>query len=144
MVKEKISVDGITKYGPYSPGIRSCGIIWLSGQIDPQAGDVIAQAKGSMAKIDQLLNAAKLEREHICFIQILLADINDFERVNEVYSKWLSDVEIKPARAAFQAGALPAGAAIEIVAQAIDPSCCSGNEASMECNPEDECEPGCC
>ena len=62
MVKEKISVDGITKYGPYSPGIRSYGIVWLSGQIDPQAGDVIAQAKGSMAKIDQLLDAAKLER----------------------------------------------------------------------------------
>lgn len=144
MVKEKISVDGITKYGPYSPGIRSYGIVWLSGQIDPQAGDVIAQAKGSMKKIDQLLEAAKLKREHICFIQILLADINDFERVNEVYSEWLSDVEIKPARAAFQAGALPAGAAIEIVAQAIDPSCCCGDKACMECNPAGECEPGCC
>ena len=120
MAKEEITIDGAKKYGPYSAGIRSSGVIWLSGQIDPEAGDVIAQAKGSMAKIDQLLNAASIGHDNICFVQILLADINDFAAVNEVYSAWLSKVEIKPARAAFQAGALPAGAAIEIVVQAME------------------------
>lgn len=120
MAKEEITIDGAKKYGPYSAGIRSSGVIWLSGQIDPDAGDVIAQAKGSMAKIDELLNAANISHDNICFVQILLADINDFASVNEVYSAWLSKVEIKPARAAFQAGALPAGAAIEIVVQAME------------------------
>ncbi|MGB0265360.1 MAG: RidA family protein [Candidatus Poseidoniaceae archaeon] len=120
MAKEEITIDGAKKYGPYSAGIRSSGVIWLSGQIDPDAGDVIAQAKGSMAKIDELLDAASIGHDNICFVQILLADINDFAAVNEVYSAWLSEVEIKPARAAFQAGALPAGAAIEIVVQAME------------------------
>jgi enamine deaminase RidA (YjgF/YER057c/UK114 family) len=44
--------------------------------------------------------------------------------MNEVYGAWLSDVEIPPARAAFEAAALPRGAAIEIVAQAYDDKCC--------------------
>ena len=35
-----------------------------------------------------------------------------------LYGAWLSDVEIPPARAAFEAAALPRGAAVEIVAQA--------------------------
>ena len=38
--------------------------------------------------------------------------------MNEVYGAWLDDVEIPPARAAFEAAKLPGGAAIEIVVQA--------------------------
>ena len=55
-----------------------------------------------MAKIDELLNAANISHDNICFVQILLADINDFAAVNEVYSAWLSKVEIKPAKAALK------------------------------------------
>ena len=40
--------------------------------------------------------------------------------MNEVYGAWVEDMKIKPARAAFEAGALPAGAKVEIVVQAID------------------------
>ena len=52
------------------------------------------------------------------FAQVLLDDINDFSAMNEVYGSWLEDVEIPPARAAFEAAKLPGGAAIEIVVQA--------------------------
>jgi enamine deaminase RidA (YjgF/YER057c/UK114 family) len=38
-----------------------------------------------------------------------------------VYSKWLDGVDIPPARAAFEAGALPAHALVEIVVQAVKP-----------------------
>ena len=37
--------------------------------------------------------------------------------MNEVYGAWIDSVEIKPARAAFAAAALPAGALVEIVVQ---------------------------
>jgi enamine deaminase RidA (YjgF/YER057c/UK114 family) len=47
----------------------------------------------------------------------LLDDINDFSDMNEVYGAWVSDLLIKPARAAFAAAALPAGALVEIVVQ---------------------------
>ena len=53
----------------------------------------------------------------ICFAQILLDDINDFSAMNEVYGAWVSELLVKPARAAFAAAALPAGALVEIVVQ---------------------------
>ncbi len=118
--KKKIEVEGGKVYGPYSPGVESNGIIWLSGQISPEAGDDTAmQTKASLAKIDELLAATGVTREAICFAQVLLDDINDFSAMNEVYSEWLGDMDVPPARAAFEAAALPRGAKVEIVVQAI-------------------------
>ena len=124
MAKERIEVEGGKTYGPYSPGVKSHGIIWLAGQIAPEAGDDIAsQTAASLEKIDALLAAAGVSKNEACFAQVLLDDINDFAAMNEVYSTWLEGVEIPPARAAFEAGALPRGAKVEIVVQAIDENC---------------------
>ena len=121
MQKKAISVDGGKLYGPYTPGVKAGGVIWLSGQIDVDNGDdVMSQTAGALAKIDVLLEAAGVNREAVCFAQVLLDDINDFAAMNEVYGAWVEDMKIKPARAAFEAGALPAGAKVEIVVQAID------------------------
>ena len=121
MQKKAISVDGGKLYGPYTPGVMAGGVIWLSGQIDVDNGDdVMSQTAGALAKIDALLEAAGVNREAVCFAQVLLDDINDFAAMNEVYGAWVEDMKIKPARAAFEAGALPAGAKVEIVVQAID------------------------
>ncbi len=97
------------------------GAVWLSGQIAPEAGDdVQSQTAASLAKIDGLLAAANLSKNNICFAQILLADIDDFAAMNEIYGAWVEDVEVKPARAAFAAAGLPANARVEIVVQGID------------------------
>ena len=121
MQKKAISVDGGKLYGPYTPGVKAGGVIWLSGQIDVDNGDdVMSQTAGALAKIDALLEAAGVNREAVCFAQVLLDDINDFAAMNEVYGAWVEDMTINPARAAFEAGALPAGAKVEIVVQAID------------------------
>ncbi len=125
MQKEAISVPGTKLYGPYTPGVKFGNMIWLSGQIDVEAGDDIAsQTAGSLAKIDALLDAAGVDKNSICFAQVLLDSIDDFQAMNEVYGAWVESMDIKPARAAFEAGALPAGAKVEIVVQAIDTSCC--------------------
>ena len=50
-------------------------------------------------------------------LKILLDDINNFAAMNEVYGEWVSELSVKPARAAFAAAALPAGALVEIVVQ---------------------------
>jgi len=60
----------------------------------------------------------------VCFAQVLLDDIGDFQEMNEVYGAWVEAMDVKPARAAFEAAALPAGAKVEIVVQAIDTNCC--------------------
>ena len=121
MSKERIDVEGGKTYGPYSPGVKSNGMIWLAGQIAPEAGDDIkSQTRASLKKIDDLLNAAGVTKNNICFAQVLLDDINDFNSMNEVYTEWLEGVEIPPARAAFEAGNLPRSAKIEIVVQATE------------------------
>ncbi|MBT5255467.1 MAG: RidA family protein [Euryarchaeota archaeon] len=121
MEKQSIDSPGAKKYGPYSAGVRSNGVVWLSGQIAPEAGDdVQSQTAASLAKIDGLLAAANLSKNNICFAQILLADIDDFAAMNEIYGAWVEDVEVKPARAAFAAAGLPANARVEIVVQGIE------------------------
>ncbi len=119
MKKTRIELDGAVTYGPYSPGILSGPMVWLSGQIAPDAGDFKAQVQATLDKIDALLAAAGTSKHHATFVQVLLDDINDFAALNEVYSKWLDGVAIPPARAAFEAGALPAQALVEIVVQAV-------------------------
>ncbi len=119
--KRAIDLPGSTTYGPYSPGVVAKGMVWLSGQIAPDAGDLQAQVAGALEKIDALLALAGCSKHDLTFVQVLLADMGDFGAMNEVYGSWLEGVAIKPARAAFQAAALPAGAAVEIVAQAVVP-----------------------
>jgi 2-iminobutanoate/2-iminopropanoate deaminase len=121
MEKQSIDSPGAKKYGPYSAGVMANGVVWLSGQIAPEAGDdVQSQTAASLAKIDGLLAAANLSKNNICFAQILLADIDDFAAMNEIYGAWVEDVEVKPARAAFAAAGLPANARVEIVVQGIE------------------------
>ena len=121
MAKKGITVPGTKLYGPYTPGVKANGLIWLSGQIDVEAGnDTASQTAGALAKIDALLEAAGVTKDAVCFAQVLLDDIGDFQEMNEVYGAWVDSMEVKPARAAFEAAALPAGAKVEIVVQAID------------------------
>ena len=125
MAKERIEVEGGKTYGPYSPGVKANGVVWLAGQIAPEAGDDTAsQTAASLEKIDALLAAAGISKNNVCFAQVLLDNINDFSEMNDVYAAWLEGVEIPPARAAFEAAALPRGAKVEIVVQAIDGNCC--------------------
>ena len=121
MAKKAITVPGTKLYGPYTPGVKSNGLIWLSGQIDVEAGnDTASQTAGALAIIDGLLEAAGVTKDAVCFAQVLLDVIGDFQEMNEVYGAWVDSMEVKPARAAFEAAALPAGAKVEIVVQAID------------------------
>jgi 2-iminobutanoate/2-iminopropanoate deaminase len=125
MSKEKIEVEGAKVYGPYSSGIKAGGMIYLAGQIAPEAGDDIASQTGAvLGKIDALLAAAGTDRHSLVFAQVLLAEIDDFAAMNEVYGTWLADCENPPARAAFGGNDLPGGALVEIVAQAVAENCC--------------------
>ncbi len=125
MSKEKIEVEGGKVYGPYSSGIKAGGMIYLAGQIAPEAGDDIASQTGAvLGKIDALLAAADTDRNSLVFAQVLLAEIDDFAAMNEVYGKWLEDCDCPPARAAFGGNDLPRGSLVEIVVQAVAENCC--------------------
>lgn len=119
MDKNVISSDQApAALGPYSAGIKTGNMLFLSGQlgIDPATGKlpegVEAQAKQSLANVEALLTAAGATFDNVVKTTVFLADIADFAAVNEIYASKFS--EPYPARSAVQVGALPAGGLVEI------------------------------
>mgnify|MGYP002837753197 FL=1 len=109
---------GETKFGPYSPGINVNDHIWLSGQVDVDAGDDIeSQTRGTLGKIDDLLAVANSSKADLVKVTVLMSDIEDYAKINDIYGEWLGDT-IPPARAAYEIGKLPMGALVEIVCEA--------------------------
>ncbi len=99
----KVKIDtGGKKWAPYSPGISVRDHIWLSGQIGIDDGkDIMAQMKGTLVKIDELLEAADSSKKDLVKVTILMTDIDDYGIINEIYGEWLQDV-LPPARAAYE------------------------------------------
>ena len=110
--------------GPYSQGIKAGNTVYVSGQIpiDPVTGefageDIAAQTRQSLTNIREILKAGGADMSHVVKTTVLLKDIADFAAMNEVYAEFFT--EPYPARAAFQAAALPKGALVEIEAIAV-------------------------
>lgn len=109
--------------GPYSSAVKAGETLYLSGQlgIDPASGalreGVEAQARQAMENIAAVLADAGATFDNVVKMTVLLADINDFAAVNEVYGSFLA--EPYPARSAFQVAAIPKGALVEIEAIAV-------------------------
>lgn len=104
--------------GPYSAGIAAGNLAFLSGQLglDPSTGEladgVVAQAKQALKNIEALLTAAGATFGNVVKTTVFLANIADFDAVNEVYAARFT--EPYPARSAVQVAALPKGALVEI------------------------------
>ena len=107
--------------GPYSQGVCMNAIQFISGQlpIDPKTGKIAeggikAQTEQSLKNLGAVLKATQLDYPNVLKTTVLLADINDFGEMNEVYAKFFT--ENPPARVCFQVAALPMGALVEIEA----------------------------
>ncbi len=110
--------------GPYSQALQVGHTLYISGQlgIDPATGKLVeggtvAEAKQALENVMAILVKANMSMQNVVQVQVFLADIADFTAVNEVYKTFFK--EPYPARAAIQAGALPAGANVEILVTAI-------------------------
>uniref|UniRef100_A0AAY4EFT5 2-iminobutanoate/2-iminopropanoate deaminase n=1 Tax=Denticeps clupeoides TaxID=299321 RepID=A0AAY4EFT5_9TELE len=98
--------------------------VYVSGQLgmDPVSsllvpGGVQAQARQALVNMGEILKAAGCGYENVVKTTVLLADINDFDNVNEVYKQFFT--RYFPARAAYQVAALPRGGLVEIEAVAV-------------------------
>jgi len=105
--------------GPYSQGVISGGLLFVSGQIplDPASGEMVqgdieAQVDRVLKNIMAILKDAKMGPEHVVKTTVFLADMADFPRMNEVYGRYLG--KEPPARSTIQVSALPKGARVEI------------------------------
>jgi 2-iminobutanoate/2-iminopropanoate deaminase len=105
--------------GPYSPTVRAGDFLFVSGQVplDPATGrmvdgDIAAQTRRVLESIRALLGDAGLSMGAVVRTTVYLADMNDFQAMNEVYGQAFS--EPYPARSTVQAARLPRDARIEI------------------------------
>lgn len=116
--------DAPAAIGPYSQAIEINGTLYISGQIpvDPATGKVVEggiteQTHQVMKNIGAILKAAGYSYKDVVKSTCLLANIEDFKAMNEVYATYYT--EKHPARAAFAVKALPLGVLVEIETVAV-------------------------
>ena len=109
--------------GPYSQAVRVGDTIYLSGSLGlvPEtmelAEGIEAQAHQSLKNIGEVLKAAGVGYGNVVKTTVLLASIDDFAKVNDIYKQYFTSNF--PARAAYQVAVLPKHALVEIEAVAV-------------------------
>ena len=121
MSKAIATTNAPAAIGPYSQGVDTGSLVFVSGQlpIDPATGefagaDIAAQTRQSLNNIKSILEANGMTMANVVKTTVLLEDISEFAAMNAVYAEFFT--EPYPARAAYQVAALPKAAKIEIEA----------------------------
>jgi 2-iminobutanoate/2-iminopropanoate deaminase len=119
-MRKPVQTDKAPKpIGPYSQAIVDNGFVFVSGQgcINPstgqiERGDARSETKRVFENLKTILEAAGSSLAKVVKCNVYLRDIDDFQAMNEVYATYFEPPY--PARTTIQAGALPAGIAVEI------------------------------
>ena len=125
------SADAPAAIGPYSQAIRCGDTVYLSGQIplDPKTmqiveGGIEAQANRVFANLAAVAKAAGGSLNDTVKLSILLIDLGEFAKVNEIMTTHFAAPY--PARATYQVAGLPRGARIEVEATLVLPDATTG------------------
>lgn len=110
--------------GPYSPGVRANGMVFLSGQIgiDPQTGKLVeggiqAETARVLENLKTVLEGAGLTLDDVVKTTVFLKDLGDFGQMNEIYAKYFG--ANPPARSTIQVARMPRDCSIEVEAIAV-------------------------
>jgi 2-iminobutanoate/2-iminopropanoate deaminase len=110
--------------GPYSQAVLVGDTLYTSGQIalNPITMELVvdnieSETEQVMQNLKAVLEAAEMSFENVFKATIFITDMNDFARINAVYSKYFSE-ESAPARETVQVAALPKFVHIEIAMMA--------------------------
>ncbi|XP_030340150.1 2-iminobutanoate/2-iminopropanoate deaminase isoform X1 [Strigops habroptila] len=125
IVKKIISTAGAAPpLAPYSQAVLVDRTMYISGQIgiEPStrqlvSGGVKEEAKQALKNIGEILKAAGCDYSNVVKTTVLMADMKDFNDINDIYKQFFKTNF--PARAAYQVAALPKGAQVEIEAIAV-------------------------
>ncbi|GGI33864.1 MULTISPECIES: RidA family protein [Staphylococcus] len=104
--------------GPYSHASVVNGLVYTSGQIPLNlegnivSDDVETQTKQVFENLKAVLEAAGSDLEHVVKVLVFLSDMENFQKVNEVYGTYFTSH--KPARSAVEVARLPKNVKIEI------------------------------
>jgi 2-iminobutanoate/2-iminopropanoate deaminase len=108
MPKHQIRTEkGAAPLGAYSQGIRAGDFVYVAGQgpIDPATGQIAGetieeQVRLTIQNVQAVLEAAGATTADVVKATVHLADIDDFQRFNAVYTEFFPDP--KPARTTVQ------------------------------------------
>ena len=121
-MKEIVSTDEApAAVGAYSQAATNGDLVFTAGQI-PLTTDgelkadapIDEQTELALDNLMAVLDEAGAGPEDVLKMTVFLADIDDFEAMNETYGTYFDDQP--PARSAVQAGALPKGVGVEVEA----------------------------
>jgi 2-iminobutanoate/2-iminopropanoate deaminase len=124
-MKEIVHTDAAPEaVGAYSQATTNDGLAFTAGQIPlTPDGDLLddapiaEQTEQALDNLVAVLDEAGATPEDVLKTTVFLADIDDFDAMNEAYADYFD--ESPPARSAVQAGALPKGVGVEIEAVAV-------------------------
>lgn len=96
--------------------VKHAGLIYLAGQVatSPHGQSVAEQTRDILAKVEQLLAANGSAKSNILSAVIWLADMGDYDEMNEVWDDWTSPGQA-PARACVGAQLAGPDYAVEIM-----------------------------
>jgi 2-iminobutanoate/2-iminopropanoate deaminase len=107
---------------PYSQAIVAGELVFVAGQLGLRPGeatiegDIGRQTEQALANLAAILEAAGSSMHKLVKTSVFLADLDDFQGMNEIYATKVGDSP--PARSTFQVAKLPSGALVEIEAVA--------------------------
>lgn len=122
--RRAVKLEGSPPNGLFSPAIVAGDLVFTSGQIgiDSKTGQIVeggieGQTEQVFRNLAAVLEAAGSSTEHILKATVFLADMADYNAMNELYRKHFKGDP--PARTTVAVAALPRNARIEIEAIAI-------------------------
>ncbi|KAH8653795.1 putative L-PSP endoribonuclease family protein Brt1 [Xylariales sp. PMI_506] len=110
--------------GIYSQAIVAGGFVYCSGAVgmDPETGkivdgDVQAHTHQCIKNLSAILEAAGSSIDNVVKVNVFLANMDDFAKMNEVYTTYWGDV--KPCRTCVAVKTLPLNTDVEIECVAV-------------------------
>jgi reactive intermediate/imine deaminase len=122
--KEVLQVPGAVAGLPFSAAVRVGSVIYLSGQIGNRlgtrevvTGGVAAETRQALENIRTVLEAAGSSLDRVFKCTVFLADIGEYNAMNEVYAGFFPTDP--PARSTVAGSGLALGARVEIECMAV-------------------------
>lgn len=117
--RDVVAPAGSSTLAPYSPGIRTGYLVFLSGQVglrpgtrELAPGGIGAETQQALDNVRTVLAAAGLTPADVVKCTVFLADMRDYAAMNDVYGRFFTSEP--PARSAVGVNGLPLGALVEI------------------------------
>lgn len=105
--------------GPYSQGVKTGNLLFISGQlgVDMSTGEIAydcveTQSKQVLNNMESIAQAGGTSLANAVKVTVYLTNMGDFEKMNTVYATFFP--ENPPARVCVEVGALPKGVTVEM------------------------------